>query len=254
MHIIDSHCHLTDFPREELDLIIERAFAADVQQFICVSSINGDKAAFAAVKLAEEYPFIFATLGIHPEDANNFFNLSSLEVLFNHPKVVAIGETGLDFYWKEAAKENQEKLFRNSIAVAKSLKKPIIIHSREALEETLTILKEEQAVEVGGVFHCYSGDSEFAKKVYDIGFYISFAGNVTFKKALQLQEAVKKIPIEQLLVETDSPYLAPVPYRGKRCEPAHTRVTLEFIAKLKNMPVEEVAKITTENTRKLFEL
>ena len=170
------------------------------------------------------------------------------------PKVVALGEIGLDYHWMEDPKEVQSAVFRRQIAIAKEMHLPISIHTREAIEDTYQILKEEKITDIGGIMHSFSGDGEWAKRFLDLGMHISFSGVVTFKKALDVQEAAQVVPIDRLLVETDAPYLAPMPYRGKRNEPGYTRYVVEKIAELRQMSFEEVAKQTYINAEKLFNL
>lgn len=207
-----------------------------------------------AVELAQMYDFVYATVGVHPHDVMTLKedDYRTLEKLAINPKVVAYGEIGLDYYYMHSPKDLQQKHFRAQIRLAKRLALPLVIHTREAPEDTLNILQEERADEVGGVFHCYTGDLPTARKAISLNFLISFSGILTFPKATELQAVAQQIPMEHLLIETDSPYLTPVPYRGKRNEPSHVRYVAEKLAQLKNLSFEEIARTTFQNTCRLF--
>lgn len=254
MQLIDTHCHLTDKNAGYIEAITERAANCSVTRFICIGASEGSGSARQAIALAEKYPHIWATIGIHPHDADNFQNVDEIKNLAQHPKVVAIGETGLDYFRDWAKKENQLALFKAQIALAKEVKKPLVIHSREAASDCLEILKQESAHLVGGVYHCYAEDADYAKKIRELNFLVSFTGNVTFKKASNIQSAAKEIPLSQIMLETDAPYMAPEPFRGKESEPMHVYQVATKIAELKNQTLEEVARITTENALRLFGL
>ena len=189
-----------------------------------------------------------------PHDAGSFTELKHLETLAANPRVVAIGETGLDFYRDWAPKENQYRLFENTIAFAKEMRKPLIIHCRDAGEETLMILKKNGAADVGGVFHCYAEDAEFAERLADINFIVSFPGSLTFKNAVRVREAARNIPLERIMLETDAPYMAPEPHRGKPSEPAHVAHIALKLAEIKELPLEEVARVTSANAERLFHI
>ncbi len=255
IEIIDSHAHL-DFEEFEADFndILARAKDAGVVSMITIGSSDGFESAPKAIALAEKYSNIWASAGIHPHAAATEFNPTKLKEFCTHPRVVAIGETGLDFFRDWSPKEDQERWFRAQIEIAKELKKPLIIHSRNAGAECFSILSETKAMEVGGVFHCYSEDAEFAKKLRDINFLVSFPGTITFKKNDALREIVKAIPIEQIMVETDAPYMSPEPFRGKRCESAFVAETAKMVAKVKGMEFAECAKILTATTRGFFKI
>ncbi|MBI5213537.1 MAG: YchF/TatD family DNA exonuclease [Nitrospirae bacterium] len=255
--MIDTHCHLEmkpfDDDREE---VIKRAKEAGLEAVITIGSdFNGCK---GAVELAEKYDFVYATVGIHPHDAKDFnedvFNQLKAwakgEGLKAKGKVVAIGETGIDYHYDHSPRDVQKEIFIKQLGYAVESDMPAIIHSREAKEDTLKILKESRVSK--GVLHCFSGDMETAEKAMEMGLYISFAGTITFKKALQIQEIAKVIPDEYLLIETDAPYLAPEPFRGKRNEPAFVKHTAEFIAKLRGVSLEDIDRITTLNAKRLF--
>jgi TatD DNase family protein len=206
--------------------------------------------------LAEKYDFIYAAVGWHPQDAKDMTDadFDQIRELCAHPKVVAIGEIGLDYYWDTSPKDVQHTVFRRQIRLARELGKPIIIHNRDAHDDVVRILREENAAEVGGIMHCYSGSWEIAKMCLDMNFYISFGGPVTFKNAKQPKEVLKQVPLDRLLIETDSPYLCPDPFRGKRNESAYVKYVAEAAAALKEMPVEELAAITSTNAKRIFGL
>lgn len=255
MELIDTHIHLdsADFA-SDLDQVIERGLAAGIVNFISVGAGYGADSAGKAIAIAEKYPCVYATVGIHPHDAATAFDPDFLRPLAAHPKVVAIGETGLDFYQDWSPRDRQEMWFRAQIETAIEAGKPLVIHSRDAGEECLRILKETGAEKTGGVFHCYAEDQHFAERLREINFMVSIPGTVTFKKADRLREIVRAIPLDQLMLETDGPYMAPEPYRGKRCESAYMTETAKAIAKVKGIGPEELAKITTENAKKFFRI
>ena len=205
--------------------------------------------------LVEKYPQFFASVGVHPDNREGLeASAEKLVQLAEHPKVVAIGETGLDYYRLEGDQEWQRERFRTHIRAANDCSKPLIIHTREAAADTLKIMREEQADKVGGVMHCFTETREVAEAALEMGFYISISGIVTFKNASQIKEVAKYVPLDRLLVETDSPYLAPVPYRGKTNEPGLVRHVAEEIAKLRGIDFEEIAVATTQNFFRLFSL
>ncbi len=207
------------------------------------------------IALAEAHENLYASVGVHPEERDcSEPEISSLVRLAEHKRVLGIGETGLDYYWQKDKPEWQRKRFRTHIRAAKIARKPLIIHTREAEEDTLRILREEGAHEVGGVMHCFTGTQEVAKGALDLGFHISFSGIVTFKNANQIKEVTKMVPLDRILVETDAPYLAPVPFRGKVNEPAYVRYVAEEIAALKGVAFTEIERATTENFCKLFKI
>ncbi len=254
MELIDTHCHIDTATEEELSAIFLNADRVGVDKMICIGASRGIESSPAAVALAHRHTRVYASVGIHPHDAGSFADLEPLRALLDDPKVVAIGETGLDFFRDWAPKEQQYALFRNSIAAAKVKRKPLIIHCRDAYEETFQVLKDEGAAEVGGVFHCYAGDEQFARRVIDLNFLISFTGALTFKKSENLRAVVRAIPLEQIMVETDSPYMAPEPFRGQKSEPMHVYQVAVAIAETKGIPLEQVAEITTANAKRLFRL
>ena len=253
LNLTDSHTHLdSEVFNEDRELCIERFLAAGVTRIITVGASQGLESARRAIALAERYPFIWATVGVHPHDARMEIDFAELEDLAGHPKVVAIGETGLDQFRDWSPFDRQQIFFERQIEIALNIKKPIIIHSRQAGELCLETLKNKGAARVGGVFHCYSENAAFAQRLSEIGFLVSFPGFITFKKQLEAREICAAIPLEQIMVETDAPYMAPEPHRGKRCEPSFVVETARCLATLKGLSLEEVAKQTTTNALKLF--
>lgn len=252
---IDTHIHLAAAEyAADLQQVLERAQAAGVERFVSIGAGTGLDSAELAVALAEKYEFIWASVGVHPHDAGNDFDLQHLRALAKSPRVVAIGETGLDYFKNFAPREAQHKWFKLQIELALEVRKPLIIHSREAGADCFDLLLQGGAKAVGGVFHCYSEDQEFAKKLREINFLVSIPGSLTFKKAQALRDTVKAIPLEQLMLETDGPFLAPEPHRGKRCESAFMLETARCMAGLKGLSLEQLAAITSANACKLFGL
>lgn len=253
--LFDTHTHVNadQFEGEE-DAVLARAKEAGVSKMLVVGFDT--KTIKRAMKLVETYDFLYAAVGWHPVDAIDMTHddLRWIEELASHPKVVAIGETGLDYYWDKSPKDVQKEVFKQQIQLAKKVKLPLIIHNREATDDVIEILEREGAAEIGGVMHCFSGTLEQAKKCIDLKFYISFAGPVTFKNAKALQEVAREVPLERMLIETDCPYLAPHPFRGKRNEPAYVKYVAQQIAQLKNKNFEEIATITYENANRLFRI
>lgn len=260
MIFVDSHCHIDgeafDADRDE---IVERAREAGVAMMLTVGTGNPhDGEIERAVKVAEQYENVFAAVGVHPHDARLYDDVAEnrLIELTKSEKVVAWGEIGLDFYYDHSPREIQTEVFRRQIRVAKDLDLPIIIHSRDADDETVEMLTEECAGENfrGGIMHCFGGTPRMAEDLMRIGFLISFAGNVTFKKAENLREAARVVPLEKLLIETDCPFLAPIPFRGKRNEPAFVAQTAEFLADFYGVELEKLANQTTRNFLDFFKL
>ena len=254
--IVDSHCHLDrlDFDKLDLDLgqVLAQARQKDVEHFLCVS-VTLQQFPSMLAKIAQ-YPDVSASCGVHPLDQKDALDKTLLRQLAVDPKVVAIGETGLDYYYSEETKQVQLDSFVGHIEVARELKKPLIIHTRDARQDTLKLLKSHGADEVGGVLHCFTEDWQMAKAAIDLGFYISISGIATFKNAVELRDVVKQIPLDRLLIETDSPYLAPVPHRGKTNQPAYVQDVAYFIADLKGVSYKELATATTDNFYNLFNL
>lgn len=252
--LVDSHCHLDrlDYKEKHNDIadVIEKAKVKGITHLLSVCVTLDDYPAMA--EMIKPFPQVSSTCGVHPLYKEAVMDEDLLLAYASSEKVVAIGETGLDFFYSPETKEWQIDAFRRQIRVAKKLKKPLIIHTRGARQDTLTILKEEGAEEVGGVLHCFTESIEMAEEAMKMGFYISVSGIVTFKNAKELQSVIKAIPLERLLVETDSPYLAPVPYRGQENEPAFTHDVAMFVADLKGVTYQELAEITTTNYFNLF--
>lgn len=252
---IDTHVHLNaDQYDEDLQEVIDRALNSKVEKMVVIGFDR--KTIKRAIELAEQYDFIYAVVGWHPVDAIDCTDedLEWIEQLAAHKKVVGIGETGLDYHWDKSPRDIQQQVFRKQIQLAKRVKLPIIIHNREATEDVLTILREEDAQEVGGVMHCFGGSVETAQESIKMNFMISLGGPVTFKNAKKPKEVAAEIPLEYLMIETDAPYLAPHPYRGKRNEPSYVPLVAEEIARLKELPVETVAEATTENAKRFYKL
>ncbi|MCB0340382.1 MAG: TatD family hydrolase [Bdellovibrionales bacterium] len=255
VELIDSHTHLdAEQFKDDIEQVISRAQAAGVTTLVSIGA--GGSFAFEsavnAIAFAEKYDFVWATAGVHPHQSDCALDIDKLRSFAKHPKVRAIGETGLDFYRDWAPVEKQYEWFRAQITLAIELKLPLIIHSRNAGQECLSTLKELGAEAVGGVFHCFAENAAFAEELFKMNFLVSFPGTVTFKKADALREVVKAVPLEQIMIETDAPYLAPEPYRGKRCESAFMLETAKTIAALKNISLEEFAAVVNKTTRKFY--
>lgn len=250
---IDSHCHLDLLAQEEggIDLAINNAKESGVDHILCISI---DKSScHQIIDIVNSNTYLSASIGIHPniEQTENF-TVEELILLAGHKKVIAIGETGLDYFRSEGDLSWQRERFRVHIEAAKELKKPLIVHTREARKDTMDILENEDAESAGGIIHCFTEDWETAKRALDIGFYISLSGILTFKNARELQEVAKKLPLDRILIETDSPYLAPVPHRGKTNQPAFVKHVAEFLAELRGDSVENIAKMTSDNFHTAF--
>lgn len=250
--LVDSHCHI-DFPdyAERIPQILENMAHNEVSHALCVGVNLADFPRVLA--LAAGHPQLYASVGVHPDQAQSAGpEMNELIERAQHPKIVAIGETGLDYYRQEGDLEWQRMRFRTHIRAARACGKPLIIHTRDAGADTLRIMREERADAAGGVMHCFTETLEFARAAMELNFYISFSGIVTFKNALAIKQVAKAVPLERLLVETDSPYLAPVPHRGKTNEPAWVRHVAEEIARLRGIALEAVATATTDNFFRLF--
>lgn len=250
--IVDSHCHL-NFPdfKNDLETVLENAYKRGVKFFLTIATKLSEIKEIQ--ELSERYPMIVSSVGVHPHEAENYYN----EVLYkrlldfaNHPKVVGIGETGLDYYYDNSPRLQQIESFKCHIKASNETSLPLIIHTRSADDDTLTIL--DQYPNAKGVFHCFSGGIDFAKAALERGFYLSFSGIITFKNAELLREVVKITPLEKILLETDAPFLAPIPHRGKRNEPAFTYLVAEKIAEIKELPLELIKTVTTNNFFTLF--
>ncbi len=256
MNMIDSHCHLdsADFD-EDREAVIERAVAAGIEHMLAIGSGNGPPDLEAGLRLAEKHPAFYATVGIHPHDAAKAGpgDFPRLYDLLAHPKALAVGEIGLDYHYDFSPREVQKSAFIEQMEIAAAAKKPIVIHTREAWDDTLALIEQHWTPHlIGGIMHCFSGGPEEARRALDLGFYLSFGGIVTFPKALAVQEAAKTTPRDRILIETDAPYLAPVPKRGKRNEPALMVHTARKLAELRGESYDDLCALTTANFRRLL--
>jgi TatD DNase family protein len=253
--LIDSHAHLEmpDF-KKDLEAVIQRANESGVKYIFTVGTEKRDWK--RALEIADSHPSVYAILGVHPHNVKEIdeYTYPMLKELCKNEKVKAYGEIGLDFFRNLSPRDIQLRRFREQIDLAKELKLPIVVHDREAHEQTLEILKSEKAEECGGIIHCFSGDYGMAKACMDMGFYISIPGSITFKNAGRFREIVKSIPLESLLVETDAPFITPEPFRGMRNEPSYVRYTAQKVAEIKKVTFEKVAEVTTENALRVYRL
>jgi TatD DNase family protein len=253
--LIDSHAHIQDKEYAgETAAVIQRAGEAGVEQIIVVGGAGDMSSNTAAVALAESYANLYATVGMHPHDAKDVGEeeLQELKELAANSKVIAVGETGLDYFYNHSPREVPRRVFAPFIRLAGETGLPLVVHVRDAASEAVELLRNESAGKIRGVIHCFTGDYDAARNYLDLGFYLSFTGIITFKNAEALREVVRKVPLDRMFVETDSPYLTPVPYRGKRNEPAYVRFVAGAIASVKSLTIEEVARVTTSNVRALF--
>jgi len=249
---VDSHCHL-NFPELAADLpaVLEAMVANRVTHALCISVTLPELP--AVLQLAADHPNLYATVGVHPDTEDGAEpSVAELVALAARPKVVAIGETGLDYYRLTGDLTWQRERFRNHIHAARETGKPLVIHTRSAADDTLAIMRQERAGDAGGVMHCFTETWEVAAAAIELGFHISFSGIVTFKNAAGLKEVARRVPLERMLIETDSPYLAPVPFRGKTNQPAYVRYVAEEIARLRDVAVDEIAAVTSANFFRLF--
>lgn len=251
---VDSHCHLDklDYTDKHVDVadVLQKAHDVNVSH---VLSVGVTLDAFPKMlDLIEPFDAVSASCGVHPLDVESDFALDTFKEYCQHPRVVAIGETGLDYHYQPETAELQKLRFSQQVDIATELDKPLIIHTRNAREDTLDILRNGHAEKCGGVIHCFTEDEAFANAAMDLGFYISISGIVTFRQATELKNVVKNLPLERLLIETDSPYLAPVPHRGQENQPAYVVEVAAYIAHLKGISIQQVAEHTTNNFRKLF--
>ncbi|MGY3569166.1 TatD family hydrolase [Vibrio paucivorans] len=251
---IDSHCHLDKLDYEQLhngiDDVIEKARQANVNELL---SVGVTLDSFPnMLEMIKPYDNVHASCGVHPLDVESDFALDVLHEYAKHPKVVAIGETGLDYHYQPETAQLQQLRFEQQTELAVELNKPLIIHTRNAREDTLSILRNGDAQRCGGVIHCFTEDLPFAEAAMELGFYISISGIVTFKQATELKEVVKALPLERLLIETDSPYLAPIPHRGKQNQPAYVVEVAAYVAQLKGVSLSEVGQKTSKNFQNLF--
>lgn len=258
MELIDSHAHI-DFPQfaEDREAMLERARAAGVTALLAIGSGPGPEKLDAAIPFAQRHDWIYATVGTHPHEAKELTpaHLEQLAKLAQHPRVIAYGEIGLDYFYDHSPRDVQQRVFREQMELAAKAKLPIVIHCRDAWPECLDMLEKNwRSTGLGGILHCFTSTLDDAKRGLDLGFMISFAGNSTYPKAQNLRDVAKALPLENLLVETDSPFLAPQGYRGKRNEPAYVGEVAKSIASVRNLAAEEVALATAENFRRFFKL
>jgi len=255
--LIDSHCHLSELSNDELQEVLNQAKENGVEMLIAIGAGYGFDDNLKTLELTLKHENIYCALAMHPHDAKdvtdeNFQTLHKL--ILENEKVRAVGEIGLDYHYMNSPKEVQLDVLRKFTQMALEVKKPLVIHDRDCAFACVDILTEEKADRVGGVVHCFTGNQELADKYLDLGFYVSFSGIITFKKSSELRDVVKNVPLERMLVETDSPFLAPMPYRGKKNQPSYVKHVAECVAEVKGISFEEVAKITRENTIKFFNL
>jgi TatD DNase family protein len=249
---IDSHCHLdSEQFNDDREQVIQRALDAGVGHMVAIGTGDGPPDLEAGVRLADRHPAFYATIGVHPHDAAKASEdiFKNLEDLLKHPKVVAVGEIGLDYHYDFSPRDIQKNAFIEQMRIASDAGKPIVIHTREAWDDTISLLREHW--KGNGIMHCFSGGPEEARQALDLGFYLSFGGILTFPKATQIQEAARMAPRDRILIETDAPYLAPVPKRGKRNEPAYVVETARKLAELRGEPLEDIAATTSANFARL---
>lgn len=255
--LTDSHCHLSELDPKEINSQLVEAKKQGVNTIIVIGAGYGFESNIKTLELAKKHDNLYCALAIHPHDAK-LVNKKSLknikDLITSHPKVCAVGETGLDYHYMHSLKETQQAVFKDFIELAKSVNKPVVIHDRECAGDCVGILKELNADRIGGVAHCFSGTKELAFKYLDLGFYISFSGIITFKKAHDLREIAKSVPLDRILIETDAPFLAPEPFRGKQNQPSYVKYVAQSVANIKNKSYEEIAHITTQNAARLFNL
>jgi TatD DNase family protein len=258
MQLIDSHAHI-DFPQfaDDREAMFERARAAGIEKLLAVGTGPGPERLDAAIPYAEEHDWIYASIGVHPHEAMQVMpeHLQRLTELAKHRKVIAWGEIGLDYFYDHSPRDVQDRVFREQLALACQARLPVIIHCRDAWPDTLRVLEEVwRPTGLGGILHCFTSTLEDARRGLDMGFLISFAGNSTYPKASDIRDVAKALPLEKILIETDSPFLAPQGYRGKRNEPAYVGEVAKVIATVRNLATEEVASATASNFRRLFKL
>jgi TatD DNase family protein len=258
MQLIDSHAHI-DFPQfaDDREAMLDRARAAGVETILAIGSGPGPERLDAAIPFAEEHDWIYASIGVHPHEAKLLApdHLQQLAQFAKHPKVIAWGEIGLDYFYDHSPRNVQDRVFRDQLALAHQAKLPIIVHCRDAWPDTLRVLDEAwRPTGLGGILHCFTSTLEDAQRGLDMGFLISFAGNSTYPKAANIRDVAKALPLENILIETDSPFLAPQGYRGKRNEPAYVAEVAKAIASVRNLHPEDIAAATTANFRRFFKL
>ncbi|WGL97297.1 metal-dependent hydrolase [Arsenophonus sp. aPb] len=256
MFLVDSHCHLDclDYKNKHKDIddVIAKAAANEVKYILAIATTL--PGFISMKKLIGQRDNVAFSCGIHPLDLDKGYNFDELARLASGSEVVALGETGLDYHYQSENAKLQQTAFRQHIRIGCQLNKPVIIHTRAAQQDTLMILKEEQVTDCGGVLHCFTEDEQMAKALLDLGLYISFSGIVTFRNAEQIRQAARIVPLDRILIETDAPYLAPVPHRGQENQPAYVRNVAQFLAQLKGVDIEEIAQATTQNFCDLFHL
>jgi TatD DNase family protein len=255
LKFIDSHCHLDNEQfNPDRDDVIQRALDAGVEHMVAIGSGDGPPDLEAGIRLADRYPAFYCTVGVHPHDAAKATpeTFKHLAELLQHPKAVAIGEIGLDYHYDHSPRQVQRDVFIEQMRIARDARKPIVIHTREAWQDTLALLREHWPTDIGGIMHCFSGTPAEAQQSLDLGFYLSFGGIITFPKSLDVQESARLAPAGRILIETDAPFLAPVPRRGKRNEPAFVVETARKLAELRGVPLESIAATTTANCRTLL--
>jgi TatD DNase family protein len=253
--LVDSHAHIqVKEYTGDIAAVIQRAGEAGVEQIIVVGGAGEMSSNTAAVSLAESCANLYATVGMHPHDAKDVGEeeIQELKKLTACPKVIAVGETGLDYYYNHSPREVQRRVFAQFVRLAGQTGLPLVVHERDAANEAIELLRSEGAGKIRGVIHCFTGDYQAARNYLDLGFHLSFTGIITFKNAQPLRDVVRRVPLDRMFVETDSPYLTPVPYRGKRNEPAYVKLVAEMVATVKGITLEEVAHTTTRNVQQLF--
>jgi TatD DNase family protein len=255
--LVDSHCHLDDAQfNDDRGAVIQRAHETGLKYLLAIGTGDGPPDLSAAIRLADEHVFVYATVGVHPNDAPKIVDntLKDLENLLSHPKVKAIGEIGLDYHWG-VPKELQMPVFIRQLEIAASARMPVVIHTRDAWADTIDVLRTHWAPSgLPGIMHCFTGDVAQAQQCLEMGFYLAFGGVTTFPKATEIREAARTMPADRLMLETDAPYLAPVPYRGKRNEPAHVAHTARVVAQTRGEELAQLAATTTANFERLFGL
>ena len=258
MELVDSHAHI-DFPQfaDDREAMLERARVAGVSALLAIGTGPGPEKLDSALPFADQYDWIYASIGIHPHEAKQVTpqHLEQLAILAKHPKVIAWGEIGLDYFYDHSPRDVQHQVFRHQMALARDAKLPIIIHCRDAWPDCLALIEEVwRPTGIGGILHCFTGTIEEARRGLDAGFMISFAGNSTYPKTQHIRDVAREVPLDRILIETDSPYLAPQPYRGRRNEPAYVAEVARTLASVRNLSPEELAASTTANFRRFFHL
>lgn len=253
--LIDAHCHLAQLEPDELHQVLKQASLNDVRYLVAIGAGYGEDDNPKTVEIANQHEQIYCTVGIHPHDARLVDDVVMQrlhDLISQNPKVRAVGEIGLDYHYMHSEKDQQRKVLRDFIGLAHRFKKPIVIHDRDCGDECVTILREEKAQDVGGMVHCFTGSKELARHYLDLGFIVSFTGIITFKNAEDLRDVVRFVPLERMTIETDSPFLAPIPFRGKKNQPAYVKHVAEAVAQIKGVDFETVAEQTTQNALSFF--